>query len=220
MEKHNNAQSIRLLPVFQVCGIDYEVHVDTLELVDRGNALNRIREEDMEVVGGHLEFWFDKQMRKPYHGVVLPEGRATSDFEKVRLHSIEALDPEGMLLLVKQGKYPPQPEWFSDLPKVEIDGTEFYVDQASFYQVDNPWNEIKLLYGLHVEQGKHVLYYDPNIKNVPLLAVPIQEYIQESQMQTIKRFEFPAFTGEIASKTVLKEHAMVIQKEFTRKVGI
>ena len=161
-----NKNKQRKLPEVDIAGHAFYADATRSEYIEVADTQNRIHVLEMMNFDDHSEFLFDHSTRNAYQGRwdKFPEA---SKVENVWLRPIAATDPEGMRMLISEGKYTWEVHYKTPLPVVAIGGTDFFVDEIrkGFREVANPWNI--LLYTNTNRDDPWTVYFDKRIKNVP-----------------------------------------------------
>lgn len=127
----------RKLPEREIGGIVFLIDATEMVLIDKERPDNRLAAREMENSPQGHYFILDKRERKiePFAGRMYADSER---FVAVNIPRLEALDPDGMRMLIDQGKIPMPTSHFNT---ISIMGTDFYfTDRSNFQQVENPWN--------------------------------------------------------------------------------
>lgn len=154
----------RELPIIKVKGVEFYVDAYRSELIEKDNKENRINKGEMLVFEDHSEFLFDTRTRNLYYGRVdlpLPE-----EVDYVWMRTFNSIDPVGWDMFCKEKYGTPWYDNNAELPILEIQGKQFYIDdyRNTFRDVDNKWNNI-LFKDVTIIDGKHALYFNTEVNN-------------------------------------------------------
>ena len=127
------------LPILKIEDSDFFVDVNNLQLIDCSNKTNTIHLSDMESVGNHYQFLFDKTSKN------IPS-KITSNYKNnlkqvvISIRNLEFYDPKRAEEIYNNRGFKLE----KNLPIINIEGTEFLWERrtALLHEKDNYWNTI------------------------------------------------------------------------------